>query len=158
MALILSGDTGVPASGMPTGSVIQTVQVSSSTQYTTGSSSLSNSGLNASITPISSTSKILVICAIQAAVNSAGGINGIAQFSILKNNTTNLFTEYVRTYNYGSVNGIYQNNPCNITYLDSPATTSSVNYSIWIACTVGNAAYVNNDSGSSTITLLEIHG
>jgi len=31
MALILSGDTGVPASGMPTGSVIQTVQVAALT-------------------------------------------------------------------------------------------------------------------------------
>jgi hypothetical protein len=37
MALILSGDTGVPASGMPTGSVIQTVTVNISSPSNTTS-------------------------------------------------------------------------------------------------------------------------
>jgi hypothetical protein len=61
MALILSGDTGVPASGMPTGSVIQTVQATYGTQVSTSSSTYIDTGLTATITPSSATSKIMVI-------------------------------------------------------------------------------------------------
>jgi len=61
MALILSGDTGVPASGMPTGSVIQTVTaVKTDTSTNTTTTYADISGLSVTITPISTSSKILV--------------------------------------------------------------------------------------------------
>jgi len=156
MALILSGDTGVPASGMPTGSVIQTVSAVYSVETASTSGTLASTGLTASITPISASNKILIIVGMQAFVNGAGGVNGVGRFAIYRNNATNLVSEYVRTYNYGSINGIFQNNPCNMTYLDSPATTSSTSYTIWIARITGDNSGINADGGSSTITLLEI--
>ena len=51
MALILSGDTGVPASGMPAGSVIQTVMASTASPLSSSSSTYIDAGLTASITP-----------------------------------------------------------------------------------------------------------
>ena len=62
MALILSGDTGVPASGMPTGSVIQTVSaVTTQTNFSTSSTSdVAVTSSTATITPSSATSKILI--------------------------------------------------------------------------------------------------
>jgi len=62
MALILSGDTGVPASGMPTGSVIQVQSTTKTNTFSTTSTSFTDvTGLSVSITPISTSSKILVI-------------------------------------------------------------------------------------------------
>jgi hypothetical protein len=74
MALILSGDTGVPASGMPTGSVIQTVNGTYSSQVNTSSTTYVDTGLTATITPLFATSKILIMVDHADVYSPTGGV------------------------------------------------------------------------------------
>jgi hypothetical protein len=153
MALILSGDTGVPASGMPTGSVIQTVNATYSTQVSSSSSTYSDTGLTAAITPTSSTSKILVI------VNQNGigkDSNNTWQGVKLQRNGSDISQITVQAGQTNSTLNLY-GATASTSYLDSPATTSSVTYKTQFA-SLNNSSVVHCQLGSavSTITLMEI--
>ena len=154
MPLILSGDTGVPASGMPTGSVIQTVQGSLGSMTTTTSTSFVDTGLSASITPTSATSKILVMYSSSIGQDTAAG----GQVHRIVRGSTEIFLSGVI---YSGASGqIYA--VAALQYLDSPATTSSTTYKIQFRTQASaSACYFNADYGgatgeTSTITLLEI--
>lgn len=157
MALILSGDTGPSfnqSAAMPTGSVLQVVQSILSTTITTTSSTFVNTGFSASITPKFATSKILVQCAITCAndVGSSG-----TTFAIYRGGSKVFPSTAMTTYaqGYFGTNNWRQTMP--LDYLDSPATTSSTTYTLYIAA-YGGTAYISNDASQSTITLMEIVG
>lgn len=157
MALILSGDTGVPASGMPTGSVIQTVNATTSTEASSQSSTYADTTLTANITPLFSTSKILVL------VNQGGcgknANNTKLQLKLLRGSSAiqdisgfGGVTDTTATNFFGNLTSCY---------LDSPATTSLITYKTQFASGSNNqTVYVQAASGgvnsTSTITLLEI--
>ena len=157
MALILSGDTGVPASGMPTGSVIQTIQATDSTSRSTSSSSwvTGSNTLSVTITPISSTSKILISCSLAVSQTAS---NGGAYYTVYRNGSTNLgssSTGFFSWYTNASYSNPFRGSG-SIVYLDSPATTSATTYQVYMQTnTVGNAG-LNNESQLSTITVQEI--
>jgi hypothetical protein len=170
MPLILSGDTGVPASGMPTGSVIQTVTATTNTQVSiSGTSTYTDSGLSVSITPTSSTSKILVIVnqsvytyRSQDAVRT--GVRLLRDSTVILapfSDTTGPLEPYLET---GGVSAIYLAYRHPMVFLDSPATVSSVTYKTQgaLRTTTSGATLVFQPSGgggingTSTITLQEI--
>ena len=148
---------GVPASAMPAGSVIQVVQVVNSTNVSTSSTTPVASGLSASITPQSSTNKILVL------ITACGtGTNATAcgvEYSLYKDGTSLFVFDRIASYSgsgsaYGTVT---------TAYLDAPSTTSTLNYQMYYRKYSGTGnAYLNNyvsgDSSQSTITLMEIAG
>jgi len=165
MALILSGDTGVPASGMPTGSVIQVKsQTFSGTQLNTFSDVLVTTGLSLSITPQFSTSKIFITMDISIIIiNSTGGGGGgyaIARgATVIWSPAVAATSGYYGAGQYGTINA----NPrtrTGLQYLDSPATTSPITYSLYYAGRSSNGAYVNptddGNNGATVITLMEI--
>jgi len=143
-----------PAGG---GKVLQVIQAETSTLITVASTSFTDAGLTASITPTANTSKILVIynqnvfasrattgvaCAIQL-LRGATSIQNLGfplQINIAGSTNTGL------TGNYGAV------------YLDSPATTSATTYKTQIALnTTANSGVAEaNNNNISSITLLEI--
>ena len=169
MSLVLSGNSGsltvdssngitfpnstTQASG---GKVIQVVQATYSTQVTTSSSSYIDTGLTVSITPLFSTSKILVMIVqaeCQKPNNTASGAYGL---QLVRNSTviTNfgLFLGYNAS---SSVGGGASNQSC--IYLDSPATTSSTTYKTQVVAQNGvTGVFVQGDNSTSTITLMEI--
>jgi hypothetical protein len=170
MALILSGDTGVPASGMPTGSVIQTVSTNKSDTFTSSAQSFSDiTGLSVSITPTSATSKILVILDM---VGSGVFNSNVAQFRIVRDSTVIDAGNAAGGRSLGIASTITSNNvsPINIgaNFLDSPATTSPLTYKVQCRTSAGVTLYVNlapDDSDdinrirtASTITVMEIKG
>jgi hypothetical protein len=156
MALILSGDTGVPASGMPTGSVIQTIYGSTTTQIE-GSFASATDLMSASITPTSSSSKILIL----VSANGLGGRDTSTYWDgYLLRNATNIggFGNYLSV---GLNNQGYWG--ASLSILDSPATTSSITYKLQGIRRSGSANCVFNittgtaGTGTiSTITLQEI--
>jgi hypothetical protein len=154
MALILSGDTGVPASGMPTGSVIQTVNANLQIgQNSTTSTSFVSSPLTASITPTSSSSKIFIV------VNSVGVSSSASYVSVytIYRNSTNLGSSTGLTF----VGGAGIDAPLSMSYLDSPATTSSTTYTVYFRMNnASGTAYLGDTIGGtspfSSITLMEI--
>jgi hypothetical protein len=159
MALILSGDTGpsfVQSAAQPTGSVLQVVQGTYSSQVTSSSSTYADTGLTATITPKFSNSKILVCvqhngCAKTSSSNADLGVQ-------LQRNGTGLVllassVAYNGTAGYNYVGGIA------LDYIDSPATTSAVTYKTQFRCTNNSASvYLQIDGETSSITLMEIAG
>jgi hypothetical protein len=142
--------TGSPQSG----SVLQVVQASNFSGTNTTSTSFVTTNLTASITPKFSTSKILVT------INTS-----VAQTTIGKNGVG---TIYRNGSNIGPNDGfIFQENalssgfvwcPASATYLDSPATTSSTSYTLYIKSSSGGTFYSVPSTIASTITLTEIAG
>jgi len=159
MALILSGDTGpsfVQSAAMPTGSVIQTINVIYSAQASNSSGTLSDTGLSASITPTSSTSKILISVTMNGIYNGSNPNTGV-QFAVLRGSTNlNIFTNYTCYLGTAAYSLLTS---ASTVYLDSPATTSSTTYKVQFARNAGSGTVgVQWNSDVSSIILQEIHG
>ena len=140
---------------LPTGSVLQVVSFSNGTQLATSSASWVATSLTASITPLFSTSKILIM-ALGGTVDNNPGTNSQCYLSIFRNSATNLGNAnygIVETYTSGStriqVNGT-------LGYLDSPATTSATTYTVYMKTNAAATCYYNVDGTISTIVLQEI--
>jgi len=163
MPLVLNSSsiTGLASSGgfssRQTGEVLQVVQASYATSTTTTGSSLVDTGLTASITPTSSSSKILVLVSMQGLYNGNNTTCGLA-LAILRGSTNlNAFCNYTSYTNTGGASGIITSAASN--YLDSPATTSSTTYKVQFARaggSGGNSVIVQANSDLSTMILMEI--
>jgi hypothetical protein len=138
------------------GGVLQVVSANYSTATTSTSSAYADTGLTASITPKYSTSKILVL------VNQAGVLKkGIStsfnsvNIQLLRDSTTIAAIALGAAY---TGTGIDNNiGTCSASYLDSPATTSSVTYKTQFAADQNvDGVIVQTNSAVSTITLVEI--
>jgi len=159
MALILSGDTGVPASGMPTGSVIQVVSATTTTQTSISGTSYTDTTLTASITPSSSSSKILVLVYQPYRVTSSangGGIQILRGSTVLTTAVQDATGPYLIYLSGTEFYAVYSSS-----FLDSPATTSSTTYKTQARPYAGGGSIVFQMTGSSantmsTITLMEI--
>lgn len=150
-----------PAGG---GKVLQVVNVTYNTSTTVASTSYTDSGLSASITPSSASSKILVIYGMPVQVSRdnyfAYGTHRLLRgaTAILEPTTSQssagISIETSATENSVAVNFMLSNS-----YLDSPATTSSTTYKIQVAAfntTNSGNIVAQFAGGNSTITLMEI--
>jgi hypothetical protein len=145
--------SSVPYSVLPTGSVLQVVNVAYGTTITTVSGTLVDTGLTATITPKFATSKILVSINVTSCYSSSAST--YAYFLLLRNSTSIINFDTITSYSTaGGGSG-----STGTTYLDSPATTSATTYKVqWLRQAGTGALYMNNASSSSTITLMEIAG
>jgi hypothetical protein len=139
------------------GVILQVVQATDSTSRSTSSSSwvTGSNTLSVSITPKFSTSKILILCSLAVSQTAS---NGGAYYTVYRNGSTNLgstSTGFFSWYTNASYTNPFRGSG-SISYLDSPATTSSTTYQVYMQTnTVGNAG-LNNESQLSTITVMEI--
>lgn len=159
----ITGLQSIPKSTLPTGSVLQVVQTSNNTKtYASTSVSL----MSASITPTSSSSRILIMMSMAF---GQANLNGAVQ---VRRNGTVVGTQAATIYT-GSANGFNTaddsiglptayaiGNFCYNT-IDSPASTSSLSYDLYYANSSGTLAFnqQSTDNGGaavSTITLMEI--
>jgi len=178
-ASTLTGTQTIPRGTLPTGSVLQVVSTTLTTTFSVsvGGASMSNvTGLSASITPSSSSSKVLVMVNITGArINSGPNENSFAM-QVLRTSTPILVgtgnpsgSSAVGAYFMNSGSDSRHSANLSIQGLDSPATTSSTTYQVQIGQKVTSASatvYVNQNpvggSGyegvysASTITLMEI--
>jgi hypothetical protein len=132
-----------------TGRIVQTVQTIGGAAYNT-SGSYASTGHNATITPTSISSKILVL--MYTSLWQTNGYGGNSFLTIYKNGAVFLPGGDIIVLSapgqnmYGSVS---------FNYLDSPASTSSITYTPYIrADSGGNTAY--GVTGNAVLTLLEI--
>lgn len=147
--------------------VLQTVSTTKTDTFTTTSTSFTDvTGLSVSITPQSSTSKIMVFVSMMC------GNPSTEQFYIrLLRGATDISLDDATGSRSRVTTAVFSTNefvPTNavINFLDSPATTSATTYKIQIACTTAGTIAVNrttDDSnaagrmrGTSTITVMEI--
>ena len=140
---------GVPASAMPAGSVIQVVESVNTTQQSTTSTSNIATGITASITPSSSSSKIFVFCNYTGYANPAGYS---AYYSIYRGATNITSPQGTRLESAG---GTWFGTQV-LSILDSPATTSSTTYTLYFSVQSGGTAIVNLGSSPGRMILMEI--
>jgi hypothetical protein len=135
-------------SGLPIGSVLQTV----ANTTITGSTSANAVALTLSITPSSASSRILLLGALEGERISGSGSNYI--FGQLRKNTTNL-RGFINAAGYQYTTG--QRNFNTLMFIDSPATTSAITYDIWIDHTTsGTASGITWNWYNGSIYALEI--
>jgi len=151
-ATALSGQ--VPDANAPSGSVIQVVSGVLSSEISTASTSDQDTGLNATITPLSTSSKILVIVTTMLRAASSSG-NCYVYQKLWRGAVTSGTLLHDGYPIVGSSNTDHRG-VGSVAYLDSPNTTSSVTYRISINSTYAGAVYINATTSPSTITLLEI--
>ena len=134
-----------------TGQVLQVVQGTSNSQPTWSNSTFTDTGLTATITPSSSTSKILVLTSQRAYANTGCSYGAIQLFR----NSTSLQTWNRVCLRDATSPGSDQQ--WNTVYLDSPATTSATTYKTQAANTANAGTfYIGLDGNIQTITLMEI--
>ena len=167
----LSATAAIATSKLGAGAVLQVVSATKTDSFSTTSTTYVDvTGMSVSITPKSSTSKILIIAnGFLASVANAGYL----ATALVRDSTV---LTYVSDTSYGQYFAAYWNpnspdtdrgyTTSSYFYLDSPATTSSVTYKIQARTyngTVGafNARYaggsiLTSQGAVSTITVMEI--
>ena len=166
---------GVPASAMPAGSVIQVVQtVKSDTFSTTGTSFVEITGYNVTITPASSSNKVMV----EVCLHIGEGQDAFPAFRMYRNGTelqtasaigSGTSAMFGKTTTGNDARDALLLEPVNFKFLDSPNTTDAITYTIRVRPmgTISRTVYVNrcqtyNDSNQytviSTFTATEIAG
>ena len=151
----------VTASGLSTGKIGQVVTATKTNEFQTSSTSYSTTGLEATITPSSTSSKIFMIAAtgaIHSSTTSAGG-ETLARF--YKNHAsisaTAIGNDYCvaksrqdSSYNQEAGGGGSPH------YLDSPSTTEAITYTVYLRINTGNYGRLGQNNTSTTITLMEV--
>jgi hypothetical protein len=113
-----------PAAG---GKVLQVVQATYSTTVGVASTTRTDSGLSASITPSSASSKILVIVSQQTCVvRSSDAIKG--SIYLMRNSTDIVPSDQAPGFTFSGSSYAEARTVWTYSYLDSPATTSSITY------------------------------
>ena len=180
MALVLNSSsiTGLASSGgfssRQTGEVLQVVQTFFTTSFTTSSNSMTDvTGMSLTITPTSSSSRILLMTSMSTTKSSS---SYAVAFQWVRGSTpVGIGTLGSTGPNYSFSNTQFGGNSINnvsFHYLDSPSTTSATTYKLQVRVensggTWGlnnNPSYLNGGSDvyhgayTSTITAMEIAG
>jgi len=168
MASILQFDTWQSAAGLTKQPIIQVVHQSltSTVGVVANGTAVAVSGFSATITPLTTTSRIWIIAQIM--YSSAGTTYG-GWFT--RNGTSiNLGTagsgQQQVSIGMALCTDTNQTNTFVYSYVDSPATTSAITYQFYVNNDNGNTLYLNRSQGdsagatgkrgTSTITLLEV--
>ena len=144
-----------PASG---GKVLQVVNVTYSTQANNSTNTYADTGLSATITPTSATSKILVFANQGGLKKSADNTQNAVSVRLMRG-ATQIVGDYAGFAGYtNTLLLLYPGSAASVTYLDSPATTSATTYKTQFKNGGANAAEVSVQQGDtvSQITLMEI--
>ena len=164
--------TGATVSGLSAGKVLQVVNATKSdTASTNGTTPGSSTGLEASITPSSTSNKVLVM--VSFSYSSGADVN--ASFQLYRDSTAIHLADAASNRVRTSVGTLYQAATAanmhngSINSLDTPSSTSSITYALYYFRGYGgssNYVYFNRSSGDSdnnaykraisSITLMEI--
>jgi hypothetical protein len=148
------------------GKILQIVTASYNTEVTVASTSATNTGLTASITPSLSTSKVMVIISQPYMLSRDNNDIGL-RYQIVRGASTNIVdiqgsSNLGLKFNagLGAGSGIQSGTVLTYNYIDSPATTSSTTYkTTGSVYTTSNSASVSFQWGSaapSQMILIEI--
>jgi len=162
------------AAFVPVGGILQVVQTVKTDTFSVGASSYTTvTGLTATITPSSTSSKILILA--QLSIGLSNSPQGSPIFRLAGGNATTYVgdADGSRTRGvagYRSGNNGYENDSTTLgvmSFLDSPNTTSATTYSVEVFNTEGTG-YINRPGNNtdtttrarsaSSITLMEVAG
>ena len=149
--------TGLKWAALPAaGKLLQAVSATTTTSTSISGATYANTGLSASITPTSATSKVLILVT-QFVQYSAGTDQGWR--AKIQRGSTDIFTPGTSLGNFYIYNGSSNEGNMSYTYsfLDSPATTSATTYKTQGAANYGGqTATFQFSSNPGSIILFEI--
>ena len=157
------------ASNLPAGSVLQVVHFDMASTFSTNSTSYVDTGLGASITPSSTSSKILISVVINGSHKQGGASVGMAAYYQLWSFVSGGSPAFLRNIctqgniSNGSNGADIQSGSISLMYLHSPNTTSEMTYDIYAKTNDSTwSIYFSEAPGgqrwTSGITLMEIAG
>ena len=158
-ATILTGNlpaiSGASLTGVSAGKVLQVVSAEDSSERSTSSSSFSDI-VSASITPASTSNKILVFYGVAGIRRDSG-----SGYMSARVTDAGSFTQYVgHAMLYNGSSGAVRIGSANGSFLHTSNTTSAKTYTVQFNSSSGSGTVVVGDNGNSksTITLMEIEG
>lgn len=147
-----------------TGSVLQVVQGISTSHETISTSAWTATNASATITPKSSSSKILVQVTGSIRTYNTGGTSARGAWRLYRDiagggyNRVGTHQMSHSSNDYGG-SGSLNDIPFHIQYLDNPSTTSAVTYKLYGSHEVGTASEIGPDGDDEQyVTLMEIAG
>ena len=156
---VLTVAGGVPSWATPAGGggkVLQVVHASYSTAQASSSTTYADTGLTATITPSSATSKILVLVSQNGLQKTNAESTSRISIKLLRDSTT-ITTMTLKSLMTNTALELWGES-VSTSWLDSPATTSAITYKTQFRSDSGTAYVLVQSDGTSasTITLLEI--
>ena len=137
--------------GSNAGDILQTTSISRlSSDFTTSNTSVQDSGLNATITPSATSSKVIIIACMCL---QAWGDQDRRAITSIHNGTVGDSTQLARAFmgEYRSGSGSsYSYGQHTWWYLDSPSTTSAITYRVGFKSGDGQDAKIQGGTGTST--------
>ena len=135
------------------GKVLQVVIGVDSTETIIATTTYTDTGLSATITPSSTSSKILCQWTSQVFLGKNEGM-GVQ----LVRDSTNIYTSegFREIFTYSSATGQQEESRSSWIHLDSPATTSAITYKIQVASFGSKSINLNNDGNETQLLLMEI--
>lgn len=135
------------------GKILKIANTSTNTQVNSSSSTFVDAGLSITFTPVSSTSKIIVMTSINGISKNASGSTTAANIELRKNSTSihkyanNIMYEIGNNVGWG-VSG---------TYVETSGSTSARTFAVYFQQAIG-AGTVNlqRDAAVSTMTIIEV--
>lgn len=124
-------------------------QTHSSSSYTT------LTGVTATLTPASTSSKVYIMAGVNGRMDNANSGWRVKIQRVIGGSATDVWEEADQkaTYHNGSSSQLYVRTP--YAYLDTPNTTSAVTYQLQVY-TDGNSTVLFNTAGPSYITIMEV--
>ena len=140
---------------LPTGSVLQVVNAIYANEVSNATNTMTDTGLTASITPTSSTSKILILVSQNGCRKNNVDANNMLDLRIMRGATQISYFAGALAATSTLLENIASTSMC---YLDSPATTSATTYKTQFASRNNTSAVQVQYANVSTsgITLMEI--
>jgi len=146
-----------------TGSVIQVIHATDTNGFGVVSGSFTDTGLSATITPSSTSSKILVTYSASAGVNTAARM---MLFNLVRGSTNIGQPDSVQSFSSTRtifVSGTDNSHQVHFEVYDSPATTSATTYKVQCRINGTGTIFVGRRSSDDaqqpvTLTLMEIAG
>jgi len=150
--------TALP-SGVATGKVLQVVNANTTSGASATSSTFVDSNITATITPSSTSNKVLINIQMASTLYGNGNLNAVGEYKIVRTiggTSTDLYqSNNMPKYEDFDENQDSYNENLPILYLDSPNTTSAVTYKIQISALQGLFGTQQESNRSETI-LMEI--
>lgn len=137
------------------GKVLQVVYASYSTGTINATTSYADTGLSGTITPSSTSSKVLIAVAQAGVFKEQGNAGQGVDLKLLRGSTDLVVFAQYAGYTNSSIRNVVC---CSCFYLDSPATTSATTYKTQFAAKVATAgaASVQAYGDTSTMILIEV--
>ena len=174
-ALVTDASGNLSFASVAGGKILQVLQTFKTDAFSRSSTTFGDiTGMNVSITPASSSNKILIVCHLSVGTQGNGYVGfrllrdstNIGHSTALDSSSSSNTRDSAFAFGDESSQATYKLNTVSYSFLDSPSSTSSLTYKLtvrtWSSTTfrlnrpqsIGNAAYTM--AGTSSITAMEV--